>query len=546
MANDRSEKTRRVIWGSSLGTLFEWYDFNLYVLLAVPIGLNFFSGYPEATRAIFALLIFAVGFLVRPLGALVFGRMSDRWGRRVMFLVTVVIMGVATVLVGVLPGNDVLGAWAPALLILLRMAQGFAVGGEYAGAAVYLAEHAPAERRGYVTSFIQATITAATLFALVLILLIRVNMTDADFSAWGWRIPFLIAIFPLLFSIWLRLRLDESPVFAAMKQQNALSAAPLREALTNGSSLRMMIIVLFGLVAGQTVLAYGGQIYPFIFMQSVLKVDFLTATVLQSFALAVAVIGFVVFGWLSDRIGRRTVIAAGMLLGIVTYFPLFSALTATANPQLHAARQAGSIVVTAPPGTCTFQFNPTGSATFVSDCDVARSLLAAKGASFTVSDGADTTVEIGGSVLRPSEADFADRLAQEVAAAGYPKPGDASIIKVSAITDIAKPQVLTALAILSLLALYGSMVYAPIAALLVELFPPRIRTTAISVPYNLGNGWIGGLLPATSFALAVQTGDMYFGLWYPVMFSAISLVVCLLFVPETLRRGRPTPAAAEG
>lgn len=532
--------------GSSLGTLFEWYDFNLYVLLAVPIGLNFFSSFPEETRAIFALLIFAVGFLIRPVGALVFGRLSDRIGRRVMFLATVVIMGVATVLVGILPGNDVLGIWAPVLLILLRMAQGFAVGGEYAGAAVYLAEHVPTERRGYFTSYIQATITMATLIALMLILFIRSTMSDADFATWGWRIPFLLGALPLLFSVWLRLRLAESPVFAEMRKKNTLSADPLRETLTNGRTLRTMLIVLFGLVAGQAVLAYGGQIYPFIFMQSVLKVDFLTATVLQSWALLVAVLGFVLFGWLSDKIGRKSVIAAGMLLGVLTYFPLFSALTAAANPMLHAAQQQGGIVVTAPAGTCTFQFNPTGSARFVNDCDVARSLLAARGAAFSLQEGEEVTIDIAGTILRPSEEGFADTLAQHLISAGYPAPGDPSIIKVSGLFDIFTPQALTALGIMSLLALYGSMVYAPIAALLVELFPPQIRTTAISLPYNLGNGWIGGLLPATSFALVVHSGDIYFGLWYPVLFSALSFVVCLLFVPETLRRAKSSPAIAEG
>lgn len=528
--------TRRVVVGASLGTLFEWYDFNLFVLLAVPIGLNYFTGFPDTTRAIFALLLFAVGFVVRPLGALIFGRLSDMLGRRVTFLITVVMMGVATVLVGMLPSFNEIGIAAPILLLILRMLQGLAVGGEYAGAAVYLGEHVPEDRRAFYTSFIQATITCATLLALLLILAIRSSMPEADFAAWGWRIPFLLGIVPLVFSIWLRLRLEESPVFVAMRAQSQLSKAPLSEAVTQPATLRMMLVVLFGLVAGQAVLAYGGQVYPFVFMQSVLKIDFLTATVLQSCALAVALLGFVVFGWLADRIGRKTVIIVGFALGILTYFPLFMALTATANPALDAARRANQIVVEAPAGTCSFQFNPTGAARFSAACDTARSILASRGASYQVVDiSADRPVAvIISSVRLPWGGEkFAEELGAGLTKAGFPLPGDPTTVHATHIFDIFTQQKLTVFAILCVLALYGSMVYAPLAAILVELFPARVRTTAISLPYNIGNGWIGGLLPATSFALVVQSGDLYSGLWYPVGFTILSLIVCWFFVPET-------------
>lgn len=525
---EQAKQRRRAVVGASIGTLFEWYDFNLYVLLAVPIGANFFAGASEPARALFALLVFAAGFLVRPLGALLFGRIGDKYGRKTVFLVTIIVMGIATVLVGVLPTYAEIGVAAAAALVVLRMLQGLAVGGEYGGAAVYLAEHVPPERRGFYTSFIQATITVATLLALLLILAIRAQLTPEEFMRWGWRIPFLLAVVPLVFSIWLRLRLAESPIFAALKRDGNVSAAPIRETIGSARHLRLMAIVLFGLVAGQAALAYGGHVYPFVFMQTVLKVDFLTATILHSWALAIAAIGFVAFGWLADRIGAIRVIVAGFALGVATYFPLYDALVATANPELHAANRQHAIAVRAPSSDCSFQFNPVGTARFAAPCDVARAVLTARGAAFVVRDDGmpGTRVDIAGRTIEFDRPGAAATLGAELDALGYRAAGRAGIVKAASLFDIWNAQALTVIAIIAILALYGSMAYAPLAALLVELFPARVRTTALSIPYNLGNGWVGGLLPASAFALVVHTGDPLSGLWYPVGFAAISLVVC--------------------
>lgn len=401
------------------------------------------------------------------------------------------------------------------------------------------------ERRGFYTSFLQATITMATLIALILIVLIRSYLTEAQFLDWGWRIPFLLAVFPLFLSVWIRLRLKESPVFMRVKDNGEILKSPLRAVVADWSRLRLMLVILFGLVAGQAVLAYGGQVYPFIFMQSVLKLDFLSATILQAWALAVAVAGFIFFGWLSDIVGRKTVVIAGLVLGVATYFPLFGALTEAANPALANARAGSEIWVEVPRNSCTFQFSPTGSASIASGCDRLRVLLLARGANYQVRDADEPAVVVNGQRVAASDPALAERVSGLLASAGYPAPGGPSAVKLSHALDVFEPRNLKVLGVLSLLALYGSMVYAPLAALLVELFPANVRTTAMSLPYNIGNGWIGGLLPATSVALVFQTGDIYSGLWYPVGFAALSLLVCTLYIPETFRRARLSPAAAE-
>ncbi|HEY0446159.1 MAG TPA: MFS transporter [Allosphingosinicella sp.] len=541
-AEHRSGKEKLVITASSLGTVFEWYDFYLYGLLATIISAQFFSGVNETTGFIFALAAFAAGFAVRPFGALVFGRIGDLVGRKYTFLVTMGIMGLATFLVGLLPSYASIGVAAPILLVTLRLLQGLALGGEYGGAATYVAEHAPDGKRGLYTSFIQTTATLGLFLALLVVIGTRSLIGEEAFAAWGWRIPFLISVLLLAVSLWIRLQLSESPVFQRMKAEGTTSKAPLKESFGEWSNLKLVILALFGAVAGQAVVWYTGQFYALFFLEKTLRVEGATANILIAIALALATPGFVLFGWLSDRIGRKPIILAGCALAALTYFPLFEGLTRAANPALHAAQQAAPVSVVADPASCSFQFDPVGRNKFDSSgCDIAKAFLARAGVSYgnvAAAAGAPAQVRIGDAVIAAPDpravggparaaaiADFQGRAAAALKGVGYPAKADPARID--------KPLVV---AILFVLVLYVTMVYGPIAALLVELFPSRIRYTSMSLPYHIGNGWFGGFLPTFAFAMVAASGDIYYGLWYPVVVATLTLIVGLLLLPETRRR----------
>jgi len=558
---NREEK--RVILASSLGTVFEWYDFYLYGSLAAIIGAQFFSQYPEATRNVFALLAFAAGFLVRPFGALVFGRLGDLVGRKYTFLITILIMGASTFLVGLLPSYDTIGFVAPVALIALRMAQGLALGGEYGGAAIYVAEHAPPGRRGFFTSWIQTTATLGLLLSLVVIMFtqIYVNANFAEvttaggakitpFAAWGWRIPFLVSIFLLAISVWIRLQMRESPAFQKMKEEGSMSKAPLTEAFGQWKNAKIALLALFGLVAGQAVVWYTGQFYALFFLQNILRVDAFTSNVLIAWSLILGTGGFIVFGALSDKIGRKPIILAGCLIAALTYFPLFKLMTATANPALYEAQENTNVTIIADPADCSFQFNPTGTVKFTKPCDIAKALLARSSVNATTVDapgGTIAKVRIGDKEYAANDPNFAKDVGAALTAAGYPGANNPSIVKIpidpkaglanfAQMFDIFSAQKLTLIAILTILVIYVTMVYGPIAAALVEFFPTRIRYSGLSLPYHIGNGWFGGLLPATSFAMVAQTGDIYFGLWYPIVVALMTFVIGSIFVPETYKR----------
>jgi MFS family permease len=606
-----TREEKKVIFASSLGTVFEWYDFYLYGSLAAFIGAAFFSEYPEATRNIFALLAFAAGFLVRPFGALVFGRIGDLVGRKYTFLVTILIMGFSTFLVGVLPGSASWGIAAPIILIALRMLQGLALGGEYGGAATYVAEHAPDDRRGFYTSWIQTTATLGLFLSLLIILAIQTAMTKEAFAAWGWRIPFLLSFILLGISVWIRLSLNESPTFKRMKEEGKGSKAPLSEAFGQWKNARIALLALLGLTAGQAVVWYSGQFYALFFLQNVLKVDAVSVNIMIAIALALGTIFFVVFGWLSDKIGRKPIIMAGLALAIVTYFPLFKALTWAANPALATAQQNTRATVTAAPGDCKFQFNPVGTAKFTTSCDIATAFLTRNSVPYDVvttgAAGTPATVKIGDTTIEsfdaiaagadataktaafnkavnialhnggyplnraaatvadqkldafaaanpelnldvaairggekkavPTEQAIKDKLVTAEEAAGAAAITAYSIPAAGAFTMVADPAEVNwplVIGILFILIIYVTMVYGPIAAILVEMFPTRIRYTGMSLPYHIGNGWFGGLLPATVFAMSAAAGDIYYGLWYPIAISAMSLVIGLIFVRDTL------------
>ena len=558
-----SREEKRVILASSLGTVFEWYDFYLYGSLAAIIGAQFFSQYPEATRNVFALLAFAAGFLVRPFGALVFGRLGDLVGRKYTFLITILIMGLSTFLVGCLPSYETIGFVAPVALIALRMAQGLALGGEYGGAAIYVAEHAPPGKRGFFTSWIQTTATLGLLLSLVIIMFTQIyvnanypEVTTAagakitPFAAWGWRIPFLVSIALLAISVWIRMQMQESPAFKKMKEEGSISKAPLTEAFGQWKNAKIALLALLGLVAGQAVVWYTGQFYALFFLQNILKVDAFTANVLIAWSLVLGTGGFVVFGALSDRIGRKPIILAGCLIAALTYFPLFKLMTATANPALHAAQESTQVTIIADPADCSFQFNPTGTAKFTNSCDVAKALLARSSVNATTVNapgGTIAKVRIGDKEFAANDPNFAKDVGAALTAAGYPGANNPTVVRIpidpkaglanfAQMFDIFSAQKLTLIAILTVLVIYVTMVYGPIAAALVEFFPTRIRYTGLSLPYHIGNGWFGGLLPATSFAMVAQTGDIYFGLWYPIVVALMTFVIGTLFVPETYRR----------
>ena len=613
-----TREEKKVILASSAGTIFEWYDFYLYGSLAAIIGAQFFTPFPEATRGVFALLAFAAGFIVRPFGALVFGAMGDIIGRKYTFLMTILIMGLSTFLVGLLPNYYAWGMAAPIILIGLRMLQGLALGGEYGGAAVYVAEHAPANRRGFYTAFIQTTATLGLLLSLIVIISVQgyvngaypdqpvldaagVAVVAADgtpsmmkaFNAWGWRIPFLGSIILLLISLYIRLQMSESPAFKKMKDEGAASKAPLSEAFgpgrnalvlliapvllivmlltgtLSGSSFayvgigfvaiaviwgwlnaRIALIALLGLTAGQAVVWYSGQFYALFFIQNVVKVDSFSANVFVAWSLILGTGGFLVFGALSDRIGRKPIILAGCLLAAITYFPVFGLLTQTANPMLYAAHQT-PIVVTADPGDCSFQFNPVGTVKFTNSCDILKAGLTSRSANSDTVDapaGTVASVQVGETVIAgyvggtETAADdkkrFDGELNAALTAAGYPivAADNTTVAKASTFVDIFTAQKLTIIAILTYLIILVTMVYGPIAAMLVELFPTRIRYSGLSLPYHIGNGWFGGLLPATAFAISAQSGNIYAGLWYAIVVAVMTVVIGAIFVPNNTHK----------
>ncbi len=532
-------KDAMVIGGASVGTVFEWYDFYLYGSLATYITRHFFSGVNETTGYIFALLAFAAGFAVRPFGALIFGRLGDMWGRKNTFLVTMLLMGVSTFAVGLLPSYESVGVIAPIALVSLRLLQGLALGGEYGGAATYVAEHAPPGRRGFYTSWIQTTATLGLFLSLIVILATRTQLGAQDFSDWGWRLPFLLSGVLLGVSLWIRLRLNESPVFQKLVKEGKTSKKPLTEAFANKRNLKLVILALAGLTAGQAVVWYTGQFYALFFLEKILKVDGALTNQLVACGLAIGTPFIILFGWLSDKIGRKPIILGGCLLAALTYFPLFHALTAAANPGLAAASQRAPITVIADPNACAFQFDPVGKAAFNSSCDIAKSYLARAGlpyrneaapagtlARVTVGE-ATTLASFDGHILDKGQlatrrAAWEAQASAVLTAAGYPAASDSATVN--------KPAVI---AILAVLMIYVAMVYGPIAAMLVEMFPAAIRYTSMSLPYHIGNGWFGGFLPTTSFAMVAASGDIFYGLWYPVIVAGLTFVIGLFFIRET-------------
>ncbi|MFN5632662.1 MAG: MFS transporter [Sphingomonadales bacterium] len=533
---------KKVILASSLGTVFEWYDFYLFGLLATVISAQFFSGVNETTGFIFALGAFAAGFAVRPFGALVFGRLGDLVGRKYTFLVTMGLMGFATFTVGILPNYASIGVAAPIMLVLLRLLQGLALGGEYGGAATYVAEHAPNHKRGLYTSFIQTTATLGLFAALLVVIGTRTLIGEDAFKDWGWRVPFLISVLLLGVSLWIRMQLQESPVFQKMKEEGTSSKAPISEAFGNWKNGRFVLIALLGAVAGQAVVWYTGQFYALFFLEKMLMVDGATTNILIAIALAIGTPFFVFFGWLSDKIGRKPIILVGCALAALTYFPAFHALTEAANPALAKAQTTAPVSVVVNDNECSVQFDPVGRNKFDSkSCDIAKSFLAKGGISYSKVEapaGTVAQIRIGNTVLiapdpakvngderKAAIATFQDEARAALAKAGYPSKANPD--------EINTPVVI---AILTYLVLLVTAVYGPIAALLVELFPTRIRYTAMSLPYHIGNGWFGGFLPTTAFAMVAATGDIYYGLWYPIIVAGATVVIGLMFLPETFRR----------
>ena len=532
-----SAEERKVIIASSAGTVFEWYDFYLAGSLAANISANFFSGVNPTAGFIFTLLGFAAGFAVRPFGALFFGRLGDLIGRKYTFLVTILIMGLSTFIVGLLPNAATIGIAAPIILIALRLLQGLALGGEYGGAATYVAEHAPMGKRGYYTSFIQTTATLGLFLSLLVILFTRTILGEPEFAAWGWRIPFLLSVVLLGISVWIRLRLNESPVFQKMKDEGKGSKAPLTEAFANWSNAKLVIIALLGGVMGQGVVWYTGQFYALFFLQSILKVDGYTANLLIAWSLLLGTGFFIVFGMLSDKIGRKPIILGGCLIAALTFFPIFKMITTNANPALEKAIEQVKVEVVADPKGCGDLFNPVGTRVFTAPCDTARAYLSQSSVKYATTAGpAGSGVKVmvnGKEVPYANAKDSNPAVLAAVQAAGYPKAGDTGIVKMAHPFDIFRAQPAAIIGLLFILVLFVTMVYGPIAAMLVELFPTRIRYTSMSLPYHIGNGWFGGLLPATAFAIVASTGDIYAGLWYPIIFASITVVIGTLFLPET-------------
>ena len=522
-----TSEQRMVIFASSLGTVFEWYDFYIYGTLGVFLAKYFFSNVPPNVGFIFALLAFAAGFAVRPFGALIFGRIGDMIGRKYTFLVTMSLMGIGTFFIGVLPGYASWGLAAPIVLIGLRLVQGLALGGEYGGAAIYVAEHAPKNKRGFYTSWIQTTATVGLFMALLLILGIRTAMGEQAFGDWGWRIPFLLSAILLAVSIWIRLRLNESPLFRKMQEEGRTSKRPLSEAFGQWANAKIALLALFGATAGEAVVWYGGQFYALFFLTQTIKVPAVDAQIMIAISLAIGTPCFILFGWLSDKIGRKPILMAGFAIAAITYFPIFQGLTHFANPKLEAALAASPVIVTADPAECSFQFKATGTETFTTGCDKIKAALVGLSVNYdnvAAPKGTAASVKIGNDVLSGAAATPA-AIAAAVKAHGYPASADPAEIN----------KVMTVI-LLTILVVYVTMVYGPIAALLVELFPTRIRYTGLSLPYHIGNGWFGGFLPATAFAIVAATGNIYSGLWYPIIIASMSFVVALIFMPETKDR----------
>lgn len=536
-----TKEERKVIFASSLGTVFEWYDFYLYGSLAAIIAKHFFAGVNETTSFIFALLAFAAGFAVRPFGAIVFGRLGDMIGRKHTFLITIVIMGISTAIVGFLPGYATIGVAAPIILITLRLLQGLALGGEYGGAATYVAEHAPKGKRGYFTSWIQTTATLGLFLSLLVILACRTILGTEAFEAWGWRIPFLLSILLLIVSVYIRLQLSESPVFLKMKAEGKSSKAPLTESFARWDNLKIVIMALLGGTAGQAVVWYTGQFYALFFLLQTLKIEAQTANLLIAGSLLIGTPFFVIFGSLSDRIGRKGIIMAGCILAAVTYFPIFHALTEYGNPDVFVAQEKNPVTVVADPDQCSFQFDPVGKAKFTSSCDLAKTVLAKRAIPYKnekAEPGTVAQVRIGDKVIpsfegtgmsaadfKPKNDAFAATLGTALKEAGYPEKADP-----------AKTNYPMVLLLLTILVIYVTMVYGPIAAWLVELFPARIRYTSMSLPYHIGNGWFGGFLPTVAFAMVAATGDIYYGLWYPIVIAVMTAILGTFFLPETKDR----------
>ncbi len=541
---------KKVIVASSLGTVFEWYDFYLYGSLASIIGAQFFSQFPKQSADVFALLAFAAGFVVRPFGALVFGRLGDLVGRKYTFLITILIMGLSTFFVGFLPSYNTIGVAAPVMLIIARLLQGLALGGEYGGAATYVAEHAPPGRRGYYTSWIQTTATLGLFLSLFIVLFTRTIFGEAQFESFGWRIPFVLSFGLLVVSLWIRLRLNETPVFIRMKEAGAGSKAPLSEAFGRWSNAKIALLALLGLTMGQGVVWYTSQFYALFFMQSILQVEGYTANLLIAWALVFGTGFFVVFGWLSDKIGRKPIIMFGCLAAAATYFPIFQQITTRANPALQTALENVPVTLFANSADCGSMFNPVGTRVFTSSCDIARDFLAKNSVRYARVDGPagePARIVIGSQEItafdaskvgdpKAAKTEFAKRVMAALQAAGYPSPDDPRIVRMANPFDLFRPQVAGIIGLLTVLVIYVTMVYGPIAAALVELFPTRIRYTSLSLPYHIGNGWFGGLLPATAFAMVAQTGDIYFGLWYPIVIAFACFVFGVFFIPETKDR----------
>ncbi|MDP5115899.1 MAG: MHS family MFS transporter [Burkholderiaceae bacterium] len=568
-----SSEEKKVIFASSLGTVFEWYDFYLYGSLAAIIAKQFFSGLDAGSAFIFALLAFAAGFIVRPFGAIFFGRLGDMIGRKYTFLVTILIMGLSTFIVGVLPTYASIGVAAPIILIGLRLLQGLALGGEYGGAATYVAEHAPHGKRGAYTAWIQTTATLGLFLSLLVILGTRTAIGEEAFADWGWRIPFLVSIALLAVSVYIRLSMNESPAFVKMKAEGKTSKAPLTESFGQWKNLKIVILALIGLTAGQAVVWYTGQFYALFFLTQSLKVDGATANLFVAASLIIGTPFFIVFGVLSDKIGRKPIIMLGCLLAVLTYFPVFEQLTKAANPDLYAAQQANKVVVIADPAECSFQFNPTGTVKFTSSCDIAKQKLAANSVSYSnevAPAGTPALIKVGEveikTAVTPEDVAAAKEVAeQKLLALKAAEPVDAKAVKTAedalknlsdekkskdavisanlsaalkaagypAKADPAKVNKIYVIVILTYLVILVTMVYGPIAAMLVEMFPTRIRYTSMSLPYHIGNGWFGGLLPTTAFAIVAQTGNMYNGLWYPVIIAGATFIIGTLFIKET-------------
>ncbi|OYT92762.1 MAG: MFS transporter [Burkholderiales bacterium PBB3] len=538
-----SAEEKKVIFASSLGTVFEWYDFYLYGSLAAVIAKQFFGGLDPTSAYIFALLAFAAGFLVRPFGALVFGRLGDMIGRKYTFLVTILIMGASTFIVGLLPNYATIGIAAPIILVMLRMLQGLALGGEYGGAATYVAEHAPHGKRGAYTAWIQTTATLGLFLSLIVILVTR-ELTGADFDVWGWRVPFLLSILLLGVSVYIRLSMNESPAFTKMKAEGKTSKAPLSESFGEWKNLKIVILALVGLTAGQAVVWYSGQFYALFFLTSIAKVDPKTANLLIAAALVIGTPFFIVFGSLSDKIGRKPIIMGGCLLAALTYFTVFPMLLEYANPKLVAAQKAVPVVITADPATCSFQGSPIARPIdFTSSCDIAKRTLTENYVPYqnvAAPAGTPATVKIGETlipsltgVLNDKRDAFAPESAKAIAEFKKAVVEAAKAGGLTAKADNATMNTPMVLAVLVYLVLLVTMVYGPIAAMLVEMFPTRIRYTSMSLPYHIGNGWFGGLLPTTAFAMVAATGDIFYGLWYPVVVAAGTFIIGMIFIKET-------------